>query len=348
MLDVPPGTSVPTLFALRASPFPAPQPSPSVRGRILRWLSAQPSAVSARRTSRTTEPAAGCSLSPRERVRVRGNAALLVGRVVAFVTLVFTAMVAGAQLLGGPPVASDLNDYLLVPLRVHLLSAKESPDISTTLTDKDIARILGKVNRVWAQAGLHFYLESLAQEEAANPELFLAHKGPAERFALLSLRAEETKASNLFHVYFLKQMTVNGIFLGEAIFVKDTASLREVEGGMDEPLPRVTAHELGHAFGLAHRQDKTNLMASGTTGIRLNEEETRQVRERAKRFPWIEPATVLRQRADEWARTGKPREAEALYQRLAALATAVNGPPTESKREPHTTKAASGAQRVGR
>ena len=242
-------------------------------------------------------------------------------------------MLAGAQLLGSPPAATNLNDYLLVPLRVHLLSAKESPDISTTLTNGNITRILGKVNRVWAQAGLHFYLESLAQEEAANPELFLAHEGPAERFALLSLRPEETKASNLFHVYYLKQMTVNGIFLGEAIFVKDTASLREVEGGMDEPLPRVTAHELGHAFGLAHRQDKTNLMASGTTGIWLNEGEARQVRERAKQFPWIEPAGAVRQKADEWARTGKAREAEALYQRLAALATAANVPPTESKRE---------------
>src|SRR2546430_8169350 len=34
---------------LRASPSPSPQPSPLGRGRILRWLSAQPSAVSARR-----------------------------------------------------------------------------------------------------------------------------------------------------------------------------------------------------------------------------------------------------------------------------------------------------------
>ncbi|PYK63584.1 MAG: Matrixin [Verrucomicrobia bacterium] len=273
---------------------------------------------------------------------------MLVGRIVAFVTLVFTAMLAGAQLPGGPPVATDINDYLLAPLRVHLLSAKESPDISTTLTGKDIARILGKVNRVWAQAGLHFYLESLAQEEAVNPELFLAHKGPAERFALLSLRPEETKGSNLFHVYCLKHMTVNGIYLNEAIFVKDTASLREVEGGMDEPLPRVTSHELGHAFGLAHRQDETNLMASGTTGIWLNEGEVRQVREQAKQFPWVEPASAVRQKADEWARTGNPREAEALYQRLAALATAVNGPPTESKRESPATKAASGTQRTGR
>ena len=53
---------VPTRFAPRASPSPSPRPSPSGRGRILRWL-AQPSAASARRTSRTTGPAAGCSLS---------------------------------------------------------------------------------------------------------------------------------------------------------------------------------------------------------------------------------------------------------------------------------------------
>ena len=39
-------------------------------GRILRCLSAKPSAMSGRRTPRTIQPAAGCSLSLRERVRV--------------------------------------------------------------------------------------------------------------------------------------------------------------------------------------------------------------------------------------------------------------------------------------
>jgi len=40
--------------------------------RMFRCLSAEPGAVSARRTSRATEPMADCSLSPWERVRVRG------------------------------------------------------------------------------------------------------------------------------------------------------------------------------------------------------------------------------------------------------------------------------------
>src|SRR2546425_12923782 len=62
----------PTPLVHRAPPSPSPRPSPSGRGRILRWLSAKPSAVSVRRTSRTTEPVAGCSLFLWERVRVRG------------------------------------------------------------------------------------------------------------------------------------------------------------------------------------------------------------------------------------------------------------------------------------
>ena len=67
-----PSGELPTRFAQRASTFPSPRPSPSGRRRILRCRSAQPHAVSALRTSRITEAAADCSLSPWERVRVRG------------------------------------------------------------------------------------------------------------------------------------------------------------------------------------------------------------------------------------------------------------------------------------
>jgi len=142
--------------------------------------------------------------------------------------LVFISIVASAATI-------DPNDRLLVPLRVHLLAAKGVPELTTTLTGKDVERILHKINLVWAPAGLHFYLESLVNEEAANSEMFVAHNGAAERLGLLSLRPEASKASTLFHIYYLKRMSVNGIYLGEAIFVKDTASLRAVAGGIDEP-----------------------------------------------------------------------------------------------------------------
>ncbi len=50
------------------------------------------------------------------------------------------------------------------------------------------------------------------------------------------------------------------------------------------PLPRVTSHEIGHALSLNHRQDRTNLMASGTTGFSLNEAEIKAAREMAAKF----------------------------------------------------------------
>lgn len=213
--------------------------------------------------------------------------------------------------------AFSFDEFLLVPVRVHLLAAKDSPAIQTTLTETDIARIWKKVNGVWAQAGLHFYIESLVREEGGE-----SHPLPRNRIdreALLGLRTAGSRVENMIHVHYLKEMSVNGIYFVEAIFVKDTASLRPVEGGIDEPLPRVTSHELGHAFTLPHRQDSTNLMASGTTGIWLNTEEIAQARKAAKSLPWVMTAPDVMKAADEEFRAKNPEEAARLYSRLATL-----------------------------
>ena len=218
-----------------------------------------------------------------------------------------------------PPAQFSFDDFLLAPLRVHLLSAANAPDWQTTLTEPDITRILAKVNGVWAQAGVHFFLESLVREEAESQEHYDEFKPQAHLQWLPHLRPEASRAGRMFHVYYVKELPVNGIHFPESNFVKDTATLREVPGGIDEPLPRVTAHELGHALSLQHRQNETNLLASRTTGTRLNHEEIQQARAAAKKLDWIQPAPALLELADGFARSNQWAEARLLYQRLAAL-----------------------------
>jgi hypothetical protein len=219
-----------------------------------------------------------------------------------------------------PATNFQFDDFLIAPLRVHLLRAANSPNVHSTLEANDVHRILRKLNGVWGQAGLHFYIESLLSEEANDPGIFGDMAAQADRAGLLGLRPTNSlAATNLFHIYYLKKLPMNGIYFPEAIFVKDTASLSEVAGGLDEPLPRVTSHELGHAFGLQHRQNTTNLMASGTTGIELSEKEIQQVRAMATKLQWVLSAVSLAKEADVLLGENSKKEALQLYSILADL-----------------------------
>jgi hypothetical protein len=182
-----------------------------------------------------------------------------------------------------PPPAQD---FIIVPLRVHVLTAKREEDLDCKLTDADVDRIVGKVNRVWGKAGVYFGVEAVVREPAAREGMYPHWLDEFGRPRTPdAYRAQFPGASRTFdglHVYYFHRLVVNGAYLGDGVaIVQETAKLREVVGGIDEPVPRVTAHELGHALGLPHRQNETNLMASGTTGTLLNEKEVAAAREGA-------------------------------------------------------------------
>jgi hypothetical protein len=205
--------------------------------------------------------------------------------------------------------AADVTDpppsdqFIVIPLRVHVLSSDDLPEIDCHLTDADVERIIGKVNRIWHVAGIHFGLESIVREPAALPLWFRAYRDlePRRRTPLglyqLLLPIEDRRFAGL-HVYYLHEFPVNGVYFGDDFaVVQETSALRPVPGGIDEPIPRVTAHELGHALGLSHRQDRTNLLASGTTGTLLNQAEVSLARSRAARIAGALPMPELRKAA---------------------------------------------------
>ena len=178
------------------------------------------------------------------------------------------------------------DEVHVVPLHVHVMKSEELPEADCALTDEDVKRIVGKVNGVWGQAGIRFELAKIDRVAPANVEAFREER---EREGARELRPYrrllgEPEGEGV-HVYYVHQLPMNGVYLGRnQAIVKETARLREVEGGIDEPLPRVTAHEIGHALGLLHRQARTNLMASGTTGTSLSESEIERARGNAGRM----------------------------------------------------------------
>jgi hypothetical protein len=226
----------------------------------------------------------------------------------------------GAEAVVTEPPAFD--EFVVIPLRVHVLTSPELPEADCKLSDADVGRIVGKVNAIWHVVGVHWGVETVVREPAAQPAKFRLARdldGPGN-LALLSLLAPE--ASRDFegvHVYYIHRFAVNGVWLGDAAFVQETAALRPVEGGLDEPIPRVTAHELGHALGLRHRQDRTNLLASGTTGTLLNAREVAIARRQAPLLKGASAVPALREAAREAVAKGDLGRALRLWSWLAEV-----------------------------
>jgi hypothetical protein len=137
-----------------------------------------------------------------------------------------------------------------VPLRVHLGESG--------LGEEERSEVLEEINGIWlAQAGICFEIHIVTHDQIMA-----------------------TGADLWFSPTISGHEDLNGYFKGDhEIRVRDWPDIGPAQKPAKHPAARTAAHELGHLFGLSHRQDSgDNLMRSKTYGWRLSTAEIENAR----------------------------------------------------------------------
>jgi hypothetical protein len=224
-----------------------------------------------------------------------------------------------------PPAA---DAFLIVPLRVHILTSRDLKLADCKLRDADITRIVGKLNTIWSKAGLYFGLESIVREPAAQTERFRQlvelKKGEIGLLDYLTLLPKAGRGIDGFHAFFFHELPMNGASLvDDIVIVTEQARLNPVEGGIDEPIPRVLGFSIGVALGLeARREPETSLLAMGTTGIDLSASDIDRARRVAKTVTGVMTIDETQKAAAAAQAAGQADRAKRLRAWLAEVAAA--------------------------
>lgn len=175
--------------------------------------------------------------------------------------------------------AQEPPALITLPVRVHLVRSGSHPRLQATFDETVIRALFTEVNTIWAPAGIRFEIELVDTLQALEvpPKKWFER----DRNWVKAAIPTQSFSPTAIDVCLVREMGPNGFFYGEPVVVCETPDFTKVKGGADNPVARVVAHELGHVLFLQHRQDHTNLMASGRNGVSLNQQEIKDTRERA-------------------------------------------------------------------
>jgi len=243
-----------------------------------------------------------------------------------------------------PPAA---DQFLIVPLRIHVLRTPNLELADCKLGDGDVERVVRNLNTIWGKAGIIFGIESIVHEPAAQPDRFrLLLELNEGQIGLSEFQLLLPKASRLFdgvHAFFFHSLPFNGAYLGEdSAIVQEGAALNAVAGGMDDPMARVLGHCYGRMFGLRLRKDAaTSLLVMGTNGWALDSGEVDRARRLARTIKGVLTVADARKAAVAAEAAGRAEQAKLLRSWLDTIPGAAG---TEAKKPGEPTRPVSQCQ----
>jgi hypothetical protein len=218
------------------------------------------------------------------------------------------------------------DEFIVIPLRVHVLTSKELGLADCTISDAEVAKAAAGINAIWSKAGLSFGLESIVREPPAQVGRFQAIvEVNGGQFPNLDVYAyllpTSSRVFDGLHVYLFHELPVNGAYINaaDAAILMEKPQLKKVKGGGDDPVARVAAQGLGRALGLVGRQDEVGLLSPGTNGLGLNEAEVGRTRLLAATIPGALKVSDAAKAAEAATRKGDVATARRLWTWLSTV-----------------------------
>ena len=165
----------------------------------------------------------------------------------------------------------ELYSKITIPTDAYIVKFQDS-DISSIRTEENVREMFEKANQIWLPPNIEFRLDKLEVITLEDSSTYY----DTNRYHLHFMDTEHNNPKKM-NVYFFR--TIGGpngrAFPNNIVVVADKTTVYEY---------RTLAHEFGHEFGLPHVPEPFRLMASGTNGFELFEDEITNARFSAERF----------------------------------------------------------------
>lgn len=183
--------------------------------------------------------------------------------------------------------AQTAYQVIALPVNIYCYEFEAAPELSCTISERDIERLIEEVNLYWEQAGITWSVAEIINL-SIDENIFPPLSGDEDRqtlknrfFAATSINSSK---SDVWNIGIIKKFSLPA---GGIYFPKTHTVMYAETTPRGNTTPFVLAHELGHSLSLAHTDGANNLMSVGNPEGRnhLTEEQIAVVRTQAKSGP---------------------------------------------------------------